>query len=64
VTIRVPNVPANLSDEEICRNRALIEEYQVTVVSNRGFIINSLLSYKRRGFSLYFEGWILIDFIG
>ena len=33
VTIKVPNVPLNLSDEEICKNRSLIEDYQNTVVS-------------------------------
>ena len=31
VTIKVPYVPTNLTEQEICRNRALIEEYQQTV---------------------------------
>jgi len=34
VTIKVPYVPPNLTDEEICRNRSLIEEYQNTIVSD------------------------------
>jgi len=42
VTIKVPFIPPGLSNEEICRNRALIEEYQNTIVS-------LLLSASRMG---------------
>ena len=41
VTIKVPYVPPNLSDEEICRNRSLVEEYQSTIVSSINHIFLS-----------------------